>query len=500
MMLEALVRSAAEKNPQALAIDAPDAVLSYGELDALTNRVARALTEQGVSAGGRVALYLPKGARGVAVMQAALRLGAAYVPVDPSSPPARARMVLEDAAVSAVVTSPERARSLGLVDAAVLTVPERGSAWPEVERFSDAALPPRPDAPDALAYILYTSGSTGKPKGVCISQRNALAFIDWAAEVAQAGPEDRFSNHAPFHFDLSVLDLYAAFRVGASTHIINEGIAYVPELLVRFLAEHRISIWYSVPSALILMMERGGLLELPAAPPRIFFFAGEPFPIQPLRRLRERFPAVRMLNLYGPTETNVCTAYEVKAIEPNRIHPVPIGQATCGDRVWAAREDGAEVGPNEEGELWVAGPTVMLGYFGREPQGDRPYRTGDRVMRTESGDYLYLGRRDHMVKVHGYRIELGDVEAAVASHPRIREVAALAVGEGTEARLIAFASAAGEAPSLIEMKRHCAERLPRYMIVDRVHWLEALPRTGNGKINRLALAELVSREKNQNAK
>jgi clorobiocin biosynthesis protein CloN4 len=166
---------------------------------------------------------------------------------------------------------------------------------------------------------------------------------------------------------------------------------------------------------------------------------------------------------------------------------VPIGTAASGDRVWAVKPDGSAVGAGETGELMVAGPTAMLGYWGRPPLGDAPYATGDLVRLRADGNFDYLGRLDHMVKVRGHRVELGEIEAVLSAHRAVHEAAVVVKGAGTEARLVAFIAANGQPPSLLEIKRHCAERLPRYMIVDDLRCLSRLPRTRNGKIDRLAL-------------
>lgn len=504
MILQDLLINSAKRTPDALAIKGPDGCLTYGELDRLANRIARALAELGVCSGDRVGIWLDKSVRVVAAMQGVLRLGAAYVPLDPMAPAPRVRTILSDCAMRALVSTGERAANVltddtGYVACLYANNSGKGLCWDDLPSFSDEPIAgPTPDEHD-LAYILYTSGSTGVPKGVCISHLNALAFINWAVAELQATSADRFSNHAPFHFDLSVLDLYAAFEVGASVFLIPDGLSYVPQKLVEFIVQENITIWYSVPSALTLMMEQGGLLDLPSMPLRAILFAGEPFPIHHLRRLFERWPEPRYLNLYGPTETNVCTFYEVKEIEKERLKPVPIGRACSGDRVWAVKEDGTEIKPGgEEGELLVSGPTVLLGYWGRPPQSDKPYPTGDIVWLQEDGNYVYVGRRDHMVKVRGHRIELGDIEAALGAHPAIHEVAVVVGGSGVEARIIAYIVSNGSRPpTLLDIKRHCAERLPRYMIVDEIHLMPALPRTRNGKVDRLKLTQesLVVQEK-----
>jgi amino acid adenylation domain-containing protein len=369
----------------------------------------------------------------------------------------------------------------------LLEATDAGPGWTELDESPDEPPVPPQVADGDLAYILYTSGSTGRPKGVCISHGNALAFVRWAVEAIGAREDDRFSNHAPFHFDLSVLDLYAAFSVGARVCIVGDEAAYMAEHLLAFLESERITVWYSVPSAILLMMDRGGLLE---APPtlRALLFAGEPFPVKHLRRIREAWPGVAMWNLYGPTETNVCTAYRVDAIAGDQAD-IPIGRATCGDRVWLKRGDGTEVPAcAAEGELVVAGPTVFLGYWGQPAREGAPYATGDMVRADADGLLHYIGRRDHMVKLRGFRVELGEVEAALLGHAAVKEAAAIVLGEGLVARLVAVLGVGDEpAPTLLDVKRHCAIRLPRYMIPDDLQAMPALPRTGNGKVDRQAL-------------
>lgn len=472
------VRSVAAASGSSVAVTAADGELTYAELDTEADRLGRRLASTGVGKGDRVALWLPKSTAAVVGMQAALRLGAAYVPVDPLSPVDRAVRVIRDCAPKVVITSPEGAEALG--DEFTTSGVELGGG--PVEPLPDVRT-----SPDDLAYILYTSGSTGVPKGVRISHRNALAFVEWAAEELKAEPADRFANHAPLHFDLSVLDLYVAFLAGASVHLVPQETAYAPTLLVEFLARERITVWYSVPSVLILMARDGGLLTTDLPHLRAVLFAGEPYPVDHLRAVRAHFPDVRLLNLYGPTETNVCTYYEVADVPDHWIHPAPIGEACSGDRVWAVRDDGTPASPGEEGELVVDGPTVMLGYHGSPPH-TGPYATGDRVVLRDNG-FHYLGRRDNLVKIRGNRVELGDVEAALQSHPAVSEVAAAVVGAGVEARLVAYVvRAEGHPFTVLDAKRHCAALLPRHMIVDRVHLLPHLPRTVNGKVDRRALA------------
>lgn len=482
MSLHQLLIDAAAKAPDSLAVSGVDGELRYGELSELADAIANRLRAVGVGPGDRVVIWAQKSAATVAGMQAALRLGAAYAPADSTAPVARVALMARDCEARAVLTTTTRIPHISA---------ELGPRVRCVDLAAPVAEIPEPVneavAPDDLAFILYTSGSTGVPKGVCISHRNARAFVDWAVDELAAEPADRFSCHAPFTFDLSVLDLYAAFSATAAVHLVPAELAYAPVQLVDFIHRQQITIWYSVPSALTLMMRDGGLLERPAPPGlRAVLFAGEPFPIAEVRRLAG-WTGARLLNLYGPTETNVCTFHEVTPADLERNRPVPIGRPASGDQVWARGPNGRPAGPGEGGELIVDGPTVMLGYWGSAPH-TGPYATGDIVRVRLDGTFDYVGRRDHMVKVRGNRIELGEVETVLAAHPGISEACALVAGEGLDARLVAFVvPRPGHDTGVLELRRHCAERLPRYMLADELEVVAALPRTGNGKLDRAAL-------------
>jgi amino acid adenylation domain-containing protein len=496
--IDRLVTPWAARAPDRVAVTGPGEAFTYRELDELANRFARLFRELGVRPGDRVGVHLPRSARTVAAMLGASRAGAVYVPLDPGSPPQRMRVIATDCQLRHVVISRELLASwqaAGVCEPVEHFVvgtdgpsPQpaataRVHPWSEVLASPAAPLPPPGDSPHELAYILYTSGSTGVPKGVMISHRNALAFVDWACDQIDLGERDRVASVAPFHFDLSVFDLWGSLSRGATVVIIDEVMVGSGRRMLDRIHDERISVWYSVPSALVLMLDQGGLAERGAPSLRCVYFAGEVFPVKHLRRAMAAIPQARFLNLFGPTETNVCLAYEVRAPPPPEANGIPIGTPSCGDTMTILDPEGRPVPDGEIGELFIEGPTVMLGYWdaGRRTPARHPYPTGDLVSLRADGQAMYHGRRDHLVKVHGFRVELGEVEAAVSSHAGIREALAMAV----EQQLVVVAIPNDPSVSVLDLKRHCAARLPRYMIPGDVRLVKALPRTSSGKADRV---------------
>ncbi len=518
--LHELFEDAALRVPHRVALEEPAVRAgtdrrTYRELAALSDRVRDRLRHWGVVDGDRVGLYLRKSIDGVASILGTLKAGAAYVPVDPNAPVARNGYILGDCAVKVVVVERRFA------DAVQGELAAHGSS-PRALVLDDvggglglAAALDREDAadragesatarvgPDDRAYVLYTSGSTGRPKGVILSHRNAVSFVDWCSEVFEPRETDRFSSHAPFHFDLSILDLYVPLKHGAALVLIGEEVGKEPQGLAALIEERRISIWYSAPSILSLLTQYGELGRRDLSALRMILFAGEVFPIKHLRALKALVPTPRYFNLYGPTETNVCTFYEVpREIPDERTDPYPIGKVCSHLQTKVVSPDGSVVGAGAEGELCVSGAGVMQGYWNLpersaeaflvDRSGVRWYRTGDIVVEQADGNYVFVGRRDRMVKRRGYRIELGEIESGLYRHPAVREAAVIALAdEESGVRIKAFLSChEGRRPSLIELKRFCAGALPVHMIPDLFSFQPSLPKTSTDKIDYQRLKE-----------
>jgi non-ribosomal peptide synthetase component F len=338
-----------------------------------------------------------------------------------------------------------------------------------------------------------------------LSHDNAVSFVDWCSEVFAPSETDRFSSHAPFHFDLSILDIHVALKHGATLVLVTEDAGKDPLRLAQLIADERISIWYSAPSILSLLAQFGGLETRDYPHLRQVLFAGEVFPVKHLRLLTQLLPQPRYFNLYGPTETNVCTYYEVPTPVPAaREIPFPIGRTCSHLQARVVSEAGVDVAAGEEGELCIAGRGVMRGYWNLPEQtargflvdanGTAWYRTGDIVVQSPEGDYIYRGRRDRMVKRRGYRVELGEIEAGLYRHPLVKEAAVVASpDEEAGVKITAFLSCREpRRPSLIEMKRFCSQQLPLYMIPDAFTWQDALPKTSTDKIDYQRLKQSVA--------
>ena len=462
--LHQLLEISAARFPLHTAVEESDgASISYGELARLSDRVRDRLCEIGVGPGDRVGLCLRKSADALAFIFGVLKAGAAYVPVDSTAPASRNAFIFHDCAVKALLVEARLESGLKAEFQAKSFAPTLiaidgtggGTKLAAALDALDSSKPARSEpsfngSGDLLAYILYTSGSTGRPKGVMLSHANALCFIDWCSTVFQPAETDRFSSHAPFHFDLSILDIYVSLKHGATLVLIEEHLGKEPVRLGPWIAEKRISVWYSAPSILSLMAQFARLDELDLSSLRLVLFAGEVFPINYLKLLMRLVPHPRYFNLYGPTETNVCTFYEVPHIlPPDLAEPVPIGKPCSYCEARVVDETGNSVQPGSEGELCIAGPSVLQGYWNLPENSDRAfltgtvgrwYRTGDIVVELPDQNLKFVGRRDRMIKKRGYRIELGEIEAALYRHSEIKEAAVLALPDENGVPVKAFVS------------------------------------------------------------
>ena len=479
------LRRAAGRHGDRVAVVGPDRTLRYAELADLAGRAAAALAALGVGPGDRVAVAEPKSAALIAAVYGVLELGAAYVPIDLRWPARRAEAVCRARRIKAAV-APERWRGALPGASAAELIDKQGRA-PEIEV-----------APETIAYILHTSGSTGAPRGVPLSHANAGFFIDAAVERWSITAGDRLAAQAPLSFDLSVFDLYVAAAAGAAVVLIPERFGGFPKKMTELIEREAITVWNSVVSTLLLLSERGGLSERDVSSLRLVLFSGEPMPPAGLERLRGQLPDARFFNVYGQTEANSSLCFPVDELEP-AARSVPIGKPLPGFDVFAV-----------DGELFVRAPTVGEGYLDdpeqtaaryvadpRDPgSGAIVYRTGDRVELDGRGNFVFAGRADNLVKTRGHRVELGEIERAMAAIDGVERAVAVAVPDPLIGHRIAgFACPRpGHVLEAAAIAAALAVDLPGYMIPEPIEIREALPATATGKIDRQRLISDLLRD------
>jgi amino acid adenylation domain-containing protein len=456
-----------ERTPDAPAVVAAGRSLTYRELDRQADRLARHLRSRGVGLEAVVMVRLERSPETLAALLGIWKAGAAWLPVDPSTPPERLAFLREDAAPALELTA--------------RTVVVDGSA--EIKDWGVST-------GDHLAYVLYTSGSTGRPKGVMIAQRNLMAFADGLEKVLPSGDGLRFGLNASLAFDASV-QMLVPLLCGHSLWIVPEEARRDADRLAGFLREADLHALDCTPSQLDLLL---AAMDASGKPPRLLLVGGEPISPAQARRLA-LLPGTRSLNVYGPTECTVeVTAGEIEETDIGR----PLGSA----RLRLLDAAGQPVPPGARGEIWIGGPQVGRGYLGRpdltadrfrpDPfsgeDGARLYRTGDLSRWLPDGRIDLLGRADRQVKLRGVRIEIGEIEASLAAHPSVGEAAADLRDTPGGPVLAAWVTPAGsEAPDRRELRRWLRERLPEAMIPSSFTVLDALPRTVSGKLDRRAL-------------
>jgi D-alanine--poly(phosphoribitol) ligase subunit 1 len=459
--------------------------LTYGELarrsDALAGHLSRALPDDRAP----VAVLGHKEPEVLVAFLGALKSGRGYVPIDTSLPSQRVERIIA-ASGAALTLTPAHVAGVAA---------ERGPGQPSR---------PRPDDP---FYIMFTSGSTGDPKGVVITHGCLTSYLSWLLDEQAFAPGEHFLNVVPYSFDVSVMDTYAALTTGGTVYSVTREDVANPKQLFAFLAAADLTTWVSTPSfAQMCLVERGfGTAMLPRL--RRFLFCGETLAPEVAGQLLDRFPTVEVWNTYGPTETTVAvTSVRIDRDVLGRCNPLPIGRPMPGSRIVVLDDTGEVVPAGERGQIVIAGPSVSPGYLGRPDLTARAffllddewaYRTGDWG-RYRDGLLFFEGRMDNQIKLHGYRIELADVEANLCALPGVRAAVVLPVlRRGVAESLAAFVILSERSDQSTFQRSNAlrsalAERLPAYMLPRKVHFLDSFPMNANGKADRRQLAELLA--------
>ncbi|NNF27573.1 MAG: amino acid adenylation domain-containing protein [Gemmatimonadetes bacterium] len=513
---EAIARHAAHR-PGHPALACDGRVMTYGELHERSNQLAWTLLELGLRPGGRVGIFMNKSLEMGVALYGILKSGGAFVPLDPLMPVERLDFILGDCGIEHLVTGDLQApvlrrwvreigsnpglHVLGLAETTELQLSVE--SWSAVHRRSTSD-PGAGLIDQDLAYLMYTSGSTGAPKGMMHTHHGSLSYARWGANHLGLTPEDRVASHAPLHFDLSIFDFFSTSQAGGTVVLVPEPVTKFPASWTAYLEAERISVVFTVPYTLTEMLSRGVLESRNLSALRWVLFGGEPAPPAHLRALMARLPHVRFTNVYGPAEAPSCTCYDLPG-PPSDDTPIPIGTVSQNSADLIVDDRGEPVPSDEVGELLIRSSTLMKGYWNRPelnrdafldrpgfgPLRERYYRTGDLVRRDADGLLHFVGRKDRMIKTRGHRVELDEVEAALAGHPSVHTAAAYDVpdDQGSKRILAAAVIREGHSADEQELRQHCESKLPRYALPERIEIRSGLPRTTSGKVDHKRLRD-----------
>lgn len=515
-LLPHIIEESAEREPHGIAFRSGNEEIHYGNMARKVRCLGNLLVERGICKGDRVGIYRHKGIPSALAVYGIMAAGAAYVPLDPTMPLERLRAIIKDCGIRDLVSENNLAdrlsrltpdiplRSLIGLDGEIAeelhAIPwsrvfDAGHHWPKVRLMEQD-----------LAYVMYTSGSTGIPKGLMHTHRSGLSYATMAAETYNVASTDRLANHSSLHFDMSTFDYFSGPLRGATTVIIGEQCTKFPASMSSLIEEEGITIWYSVPWALIQLLLYGALEKRDLSSLRWVMFGGEPFPAKHLRQLMQMLPGARFSNVYGPAEVNQCTYYHLPR-PPATDDDIPIGKIWSNAEGMVVDERGWTVVPGEVGELLVRAPTMMRGYWGRPDLNSKVFykavgagglerfylRTGDLVREDRNGNYLFLGRKDRQVKIRGYRVELDEIEAALCSVNGVVEAAAVSLFDGRSTNQLKAAVTLESGISLkqTEMLTQVRQKIPAYAVPETIAVLEDFPRTTSGKIDRRELQNII---------
>ncbi len=489
--LGGLITSFAQATPQAAAVVCGASTLTYGELERRSNSLARFLRERGVGPDKLVGVCLEQSTDLAVALLAVLKAGGAYVPLDPEQPPARLGAMVADAGLALALTTTglrHHLQAAGLAEPVCLDL-----AGARIAEYPATPLPELAE-PDDLAYVIYTSGSTGAPKGVAVPHRPVLNYLDGVADRFRITPAARYVLLQSMSFDFSVTVFYLSLATGGTVHLVPRRCSGAE--LAEYLRLHRIDYYKITPSHFVALAADAGAEAL--LPRRALIFGGE---AANLRWAAELAAAGRaeVFNHYGPTETTVgATTYHVSAAD-NMPGMVPIGRPLPHTRIYVLDGAGRPAPIGVPGEIHIGGERLARGYLGRadltgekfvpDPFSGRPgarmYSTGDLGRWRPDGNLEFLGRRDHQIKIRGYRVELGEVETALAACPGVVQAVAMMHGD----RLVGYLETEPGAQPLEpgQVRAALADRLPDYMIPNRFVWLDRLPLQDHGKVDRKAL-------------
>lgn len=492
--LHELVAAQAGATPDAVAVTCGSATLTYAELDQRANQLAHHLRQLGVEPEAIVGVCMERSPNMVVALLAVLKAGGAYLPLDPTHPAARMRFQLGDARVAAVLT---QQRLLDALPAQPAPLVPLDTAWEQIA-LEPADSPTSAVTVDNLAYVIYTSGSTGQPKGVMVEHRAVCNHLRWRQRAVPLDETDAVLQRTPLTFDPSVWEVFGPLAAGARLVLPEPGTDRDGAALLRVVAEQDVTTFQAVPAVLDALLEQPGIRSCRVL--RRVFCGGEPLRLEVQKRFFERLSA-ELHHVYGPTEAAIETTHW-RCREGDGSAIVPIGRPIANATVHILDDHLQPVPVGVAGELHIGGAGLARGYLHRPEltrqrfiphpfsnvPGERLYRSGDLGRWRADGSIEFLGRVDEQVKVRGFRVESGEVEAVLAEHPAVRDVAVVACEPApADRRLVAFVVASEDGLTRTELQRSASERLPDYMIPSAFVVRDALPRTASGKVDRALL-------------
>ncbi len=522
--IQAEIEAVVDTDREALALTFENERISYAELDRRANRVAHALRGMGTGRNQFVALLFSRSSDMLAAQLGVLKAGAAYVPIDPEVPRQRLAYLLRDSGARVLLTQTrhlEAALEGGEeLERVILLDKELTDAKTPVNtegttllgrEFINSQPDSRPEAesgPDDLAYMIYTSGSTGDPKGVMIRHRNILNFLHWVRRYYALGPTDQLALVTSYAFDMTLASNWAPLMSGATLHVLDDDKTRDVETLLRFISDKKITLLNVTPSHFSLLASARAYLDLPPLPmveDMRIMLGGETIRRTDLNLWLEHYPGHRFINEYGPTEASVASSFfpiPVNADNRVELDVIPIGGPLDNNHLYIVDGNDRRCLPGVAGELCIGGVGVAVGYHNKPERtaksfvpdpfagdGSMMYRTGDRARLREDGTVEFLGREDHQINLRGYRIEAGEVEAALRRHPDVAQaIVTTRPDTSGAAQLVAFCTSTSGSPfQSAALREFLGDTLPAYMVPAHFQHIAAIPTSASGKADLKAL-------------
>ena len=498
------IKNAADSRPDHTAFRHNSNSLDYQTFCQQTARIAYCLRGVGIRKGDRVGIMMYRCLESALSIYGIFQAGAAYVPIDPYAPTDRIAAMVQNCSIKVIITTPKLAKKIDELSQIVAIEHVLGLndnlatfSWDEmlnaIELQEDIKI-----LADDLAYIIYTSGTTGTPKGIMHSHYSGLNYARLSADLYSVGHNDVIANHCALHYDISTFGYFTGPLAGATTEILSDAHTMLPASMTQLVQDQEVTIWYSVPLAIIQMVRSGCLESRNFEKLRWVLFGGESMSIQHLKNFARHCPNASFSNVYGPAEVNQCTYFNMSASEIPDIE-IPLGRIWDNTDYLILSDDW-----NNKGELAVRSATMMLGYWGNPnlteskmhtvtlPAGTRKYyKTGDLVSEDDNGILHFHGRIDRQTKIRGQRIELEEVELAIQQHPDVDECAVMIIQESEENILLAAIIPKEKNMEVGELTSFLKKKLPLHGIPKSLVNVTDLPRTAAGKLDYEKLSKVL---------